>query len=69
MIMILCAELITSAKKCAKVWERGACRVLLRRVNLWCTLFHYKDRRIIFLKGRVPGKERIRVMICVRKKW
>ena len=69
MMMILCAELITSAKKCAKVWERGACRVLLRRVNLWCTLFHYKDRRIIFLKGRVPGKERIRVMICVRKKW
>ena len=29
-------ELInTSAKKCGKVWERGVCRVLLRRVNLW----------------------------------
>ena len=54
-MMILCAELITSAKKCVKVRERGVCRVLLRRVNLWCKLFHYKDRRILFLKGRVPG--------------
>ena len=43
MMMILCAELITGAKKCVKVWERGACRVLLRRVHLRCTLFHHHE--------------------------
>ena len=56
MMMISRAELITSAKKCVKVWERGACRVLLRRVNLWCKLFHYEDisKNSIF-KGACAG--------------